>query len=283
MKRPREFAPKSNCCIEGWGAAIAAAGAVAGGAISASAAGSAAGTQAQYENQALQQQEQMFQTTQNNESPFIQAGQGAANQLSYLLGNSGTPGLQGSPSQGSSTAGGFGSLNSPFTLQDFYQQSPQYKFNLQQGAQGTLNQAASSQGAESGAALSALEAYNQQDANNSYNSAFANYQTQQNNIFNRLSNIAALGSNAGSAGTTGSAQFANSIGNTTSSIGASLAAGQVGQANAISGGIQGAANTFYNQNALQQLLNGGSTVNYNPTGAAPGGTTTQDGYIIGLP
>ena len=258
--------------------AVAGAGLVGAG-ISASAAGSAASTQAQYENEALQQQQGMFNTVQDNEQPYMYLGQGAAQQRGYLLGNGTPTGLEGANAGGTeqpSSAGGFGSLNAPFTLSDFYNLSPQYKFNLQQGGQGVLNGAASSQGAESPAALSALESFNQQNANGAYNSAFNNYQTQQNNIFNRLSGIAALGSNAGSAGTTGAAQFANSIGNTTSSIGASLASGTVGQANALSSGIQGAANSFYSQNALNQLLNGGSTVQYQQgvvTGGPVGGGT----------
>jgi len=218
----------------------------------------------------------MFNTEQSNEQPYMQVGSGAAQQLGYLLGNATPPGLEGPNAGGTqqpSSGGAFGSLNSPFTLSDFQNLSPQYKFNSQQGAQGVLNNAASAQGAESPAALSALSSYNQQNANNAYNSAFSNYQTQQNNIFNRLSGIAALGSSAGSAGTTGSTAFANTIGNTQSSIGASLAAGQVGSANALSGAFQGGANAFYNQNALTQLLNGGSTVQY----GGGGGTNVVTG------
>jgi hypothetical protein len=204
----------------------------------------------------------MFNTEQSNEQPYMQGGQQAESQLNYLLGE-GTAGQGGTAS--SSTAGGFGSLNQPFNMQDFKTLTPQYQFNLQQGAQGTLNNSSSGQGAESGAALSGLEAYNQNFANNSFNSAFSNYQTQQNNVFNRLSGLATLGSNAGSNSATGASQFSQSIGNTTSSIGASQASGTVGAANAISGGIQTGANAFYGQNALNQILNGGSTVKYDTT------------------
>ena len=119
--------------------------------------------------------------------------------------------------------------------------SPAYQFQSQQGAQGTLNQAAPSQGAESGAALSALQSYNQQFANTSFNNAFEQYQTQQNNIFGRLSQLATLGSNAGSNQATGASSFGNSVGNTFAGIGAAQAGGTVGAANAITGGLQGAA------------------------------------------
>jgi hypothetical protein len=262
-----EFKPPYICHIEGWGAALAAA-TVVGAGISAAASSSAANTQAGAEQSAQAQQQGMFNTEQANEAPYMQLGTGAADQLNYLLGNNGSIQTPGGGSEstaaGSSPAGGFGSLTAPFTLSDFYNQSPQYKFNSQQGAQGVLNQASSSQGAESPAALSALESFNQGNANNAYNSAFANYNTQQNNIFGRLNSIATLGSNAGSNSATGASSFSNSIGNTTASIGASQAAGTVGVANSLSSGVQNAANSFYNQNAINQLLNGGSTVSYTP-------------------
>lgn len=254
--------------IEGWGlaaAAVVAGGAVVGSAINASAAKTAAGEQVNAENASISEQENMFNQVQGNEQPFIQGGSQAQGQLNYLLGE-GTPGTGGTAA--SSTGGAFGSLNAPFTTADFKSLSPQYQFNLQQGGQGVLNQNSSGQGSESPAALSALESYNQNFANNSFNSAFQNYQTQQNNVFSRLSGLATLGSNAGSNSATGASTFGQSIGNTTSSIGASQAAGTVGAANAISGGIQTGANAFYGQNALNQILNSGSTTSYNPYSTA---------------
>jgi hypothetical protein len=218
----------------------------------------------------------MFNTEQANEAPYMQTGAGAAGQLNNLLGI-------GSQSSGTNAAGAYGSLNAPFNAQTFQQQSPQYQFNLQQGAQGTLNQSASSQGAESGAALSGLMSFNQGYANNAYNSAFQNYQTQQNNVFNRLSGLATLGSNAGSNSATGASQFSSSIGNTTSSIGASQAAGTVGAANAITGGLTSGANAFYGQNALNQILSQGSTVQYGPGTTAAGTSGSTGDYQWTVP
>lgn len=256
---------------------VAGAGLV-GGLLGAGASEQASAQQVAAEQEALAQQQQMFNTTQSNESPFIQAGGLAQGQLNYLTGIGGQLNPDGTPI--TSTAGGYGSLNTPFNATTFQQQSPQYQFNLQQGAQGTLNQDSNAQGAESGAALKDLMSYNQNFANNSYNSAFQNYQTQNNNIFNRLNSIAGLGSSAGSAGTTGAASFANSIGNTTSSIGASQAAGTVGAANAITGGLQSGASAFYGQNALNQILSQGSTTTYNP-GGVTGNAGSGSGNIYG--
>lgn len=168
----------------------------------------------------------MFQQEQGNEQPFIQGGQGAQTQLNYLLGTG--------PNTGSSAGGSYGSLNAPFTMDNFKQLSPQYNFDAQQGSQGVLNGASSGQGALSGAALKDLMSFNSNNANNSFNSAFSNYQSQQNNIFSRLSNIATLGSSAGSNSTTGAGQFAQGIASTTGAIGASQAAGTVGVANSLS-------------------------------------------------
>jgi hypothetical protein len=219
--------------------------------------------QQQSEQQALAQQESMFQQEQSNERPFIQSGQGATTQLNQMLGIG--------PNNGS---GGYDSLNQPFTADTFKQQSPQYQFQLQQGAQGTLNNAATGQGALSGAALKDLMSYNQGTALGAYNSAFGNYQAQQNNIFSRLSNIATLGSSAGSNSTTGAGQFASSIGGTLGAIGASQAAGTVGAANALGGGLTSAGNTYLGQQNLAQIL-GSSNTSYN--GGSSSGPIEQQG------
>lgn len=235
-----------------------------GGIIGSGASEEASSQQVAAERQALAQQQSMFQTEQNNEQPFVQQGQQANTQLSYLLGSAPQSQFQpgGVNSNVDTSAGGYGSLNAPFTAQNFQQLSPAYQFQAQQGAQGTLNMDSNAQGAESGAALKDLQSYNQNFANTSFNNAFNQYQTQQSNVFNRLSSLATLGSNAGSNSATGASAFASGIGNTTSSIGASQAAGTVGAANALSGGLQSGAGAFYSQNALNQILQQGSTTKY---------------------
>lgn len=249
-----------------WVAVGVAGASLVGGLISSGAASKASEQQVAAEREALAQQKSMFNTIQGNEAPYMGLGQNASSQLNYLLGQ-GQPGETSAAggigaTAASSSAGGYGSLNKPFDINTFKSMTPQYQFNLQQGGQGILNGQASGQGAESPAALSALMSYNQNYANNSYNSAFANYQNQQNSIFDRLNALATLGSNAGSNSTTGASQFSGQIGNTLGSIGASQAAGTVGSANAITGALTSGANAFYGQNSLNQILNGGSTVKY---------------------
>jgi hypothetical protein len=228
--------------FEGWaaaGAIGAAVGAIGGAAISGSAAKSAANTQAQSAANAQQISENEFNTITQQEQPFMNAGYGALSTLNQDLGIG--------PDNGS---GGYGSLTAPFTTENFKQLSPAYQFQLQQGQQGVLNQDSSGQGALSGATMKDLIGYNQNYANTSFNNAFNQYQTQNQNIYNRLQGIAGLGqaaaSNTGAQGTALAGQAAQSATN----IGTAQAAGQIGSANAISGGLQSlsALPWLYSQN-----------------------------------
>ena len=212
-----------------WGLAAAGiVGAVGGALISGNAAQSAASTQAgAAENaQAISQNE--FNTITQQEQPFMNEGYQALSQINQGMGIGGNTGAGGL---------GYGSLNQPFTAQNFKQLSPAYQFQLQQGQQGVLNSDSSGQGALSGASMKDLIGYNQGMASTSFNNAFNQYQTQNSNIYSRLSNLANLGQNAasntGQQGTALAGQAAQSATN----IGTALAGGQVGAANAYSGGL----------------------------------------------
>jgi len=234
--------------------------AIGGAVIEGSAAESAASDQEQAEQNALGLQSSMYNQTVSNESTFLNAGQGAQGQLNYLLGIGGQQGYT-----GSTAAGGYGSLNAPFTASMMQQYSPAYQFQMQQGQQGTLNQGASAQGAESGAALTGLQQFNQGYANTAFNNAFQQYNTQQTNTFNRLSEVANTGQAAASNQATGGSAYAQGIGSTAGAIGTAQAAGTVGAANAIAGGLSGAANAYGTSQALPWLLSQGN--NTIPAGA----------------
>ena len=154
-------------------------------------------------------------------------------------------GMQGGGQPTSSAAGGYGSLITPFTADNFRQLSPAYQFQQQQGMQGVLNGDASGVGALSGAAMKDLVNYNQGLADTSFNTAFNQYQTQQGNIYSRLSDIANRGQNAaantGQQGTSLAGQVAQSVTN----AGSATAAGQVGSANAWSSAIGGLSSLPY--------------------------------------
>jgi hypothetical protein len=215
-----------------WGAVIIGGAALAGGAIAASGAQTAAGEQAGAAENAAQVSQNEFNTITGQEQPFMNAGYGALNTLNYGLGiGANTPG------GGGGTGLGYGSLTTPFTAQNFQQLSPAYQFQLQQGRQGVLNTDSSGQGALSGAALKDLTGFNQNLANTSFNNAFNQYQTQQGNIYSRLSNVASLGQNAASNTGQQGTQLAGQVAQSTQNIGTALAGGTVGAANAISGGV----------------------------------------------
>lgn len=238
MKNLEDYSPPSLCSIEGWGAAIAGA-ALAGGVVSAIGSESAASTQAGAAENAQQISENEFNTITQQEQPFMQAGVGATGALMQGLGIGGA-------NSGKQAAGvGYGSLTQPFTTQDWKQLSPAYNFQLGQGQSNVLNSDAGGQGALSGSALKDLTSYNQGMANSSFNNAFNMYQTQQGNIFNRLSGIAGLGSSAaanlGAQGTTLAGQAAQSATN----IGTAQAAGTVGAANAASGALSSSIPWLY--------------------------------------
>lgn len=110
---------------------------------------------------------------------------------------------------------------------------PGYQWRLQQGAQGVMNTAAAGSGALSGPALKALMDYNQGAASQEYQAAFNRFQTQQGNIFQRLTAMAELGQNA-----------AAGVGKQAVATGGNIGANIVGGANAAAAGQIGAANAW---------------------------------------
>lgn len=92
-------------------------------------------------------------------------------------------------------ASDFGSLLKPFGAADF-QTDPGYAFRLQQG-QKALQQSAAAKGMQfSGSNLKALTDYNQNFASNEYTNAYNRFNTNQGNIFNRLSALSGGGQTA---------------------------------------------------------------------------------------
>ena len=74
--------------------------------------------------------------------------------------------------------------------------APNYDFMLQQGQMANQRAANMGGGAIGGNALQGLNKFTQDYAGNAYQNAFNNYQTQRQNIYNTLSNIAGLGQTA---------------------------------------------------------------------------------------
>lgn len=221
---------------------------VVGGVVGAVGSNMAAGKQASGQEQAANTQADMFNIIQGNEKPYMTAGNQAETQLQELLGlEKGKPG-GGLPN---------GYLSEQFApTQAQLNAYPGYQFALQTGGQAVRNSDTPGVGALSGAALKDLTNFDVGTANQYYGQYFNQFQTQQNNIFNRLSNIAGLGQNA-----------AGNLGNNGAQLGTGIAQAQAAAAGAQAGGIVGATNSLGNAASgigLQYMLanqgGGGATV-----------------------
>ena len=223
--------------------------------IGADAAGRAADTSAAASRYAADIQKQMFDTQNAQQAPYRAAGYSALNQIAGMNAGGQTYDANGNPI-GNVTGTGY--LTHQFTPEDFAAGiDPGYAWRLQQGQQATQRAANVGGGALSGNTLAGLDAYTQGLASQEYGNAFNRYQTQRGNIYNTLAGIAGLGQT--SLGQTGQAstQTAGNIGSALTAAGQAQAAGQVGTANALSGGITGAANAYALSNMLQpQTQNG---------------------------
>ena len=216
--------------------------ALAGAAIGAVGSITASNTQADAQKNAAATQQGMFNTVQGNSQPFMQAGYGATNTLTQLMGTSGTPGSDVAGTGGLKN----GYLNSQFApTQDQLNQYPGYQFALQQGGQATRNADTPGMGALSGSALKDLTNFNVGTANQYYGQYFNQDQTQKNNIFNRLSSIAGLGQSAAAGVGNSGTQLGQGIAQAGAAAGASQAGGIVGASNALSGGANSLAGMMY--------------------------------------
>lgn len=152
-----------------------------------------------------------------------------------------------------------------------YQSSPGYAFQLQQGENAVLNNAAAT-GGIGGNALQALTTFGQGLANSDYQQWWNNQVQQQQTIYNMLAGLSGSGQNAAANLGTASTALGTQIGNNITGAGAALAAGQVGSANALASGLTGAT-----QNGLLAYLasqnNSPGGINYSvPAAYNPGGT-----------
>ncbi len=216
-----------------WVAVAVAGGAIVGSAISANAASNAADTQANSANRATQAQLQMFDTSRADMAPYREAGYTALNQL-------GT---------GTAEGGQFTHQFGPADLQTNL--APNYQWQLGQGQGAVTNLMNQGGGLLSGNTIKGINDYTQNYASNAYQQAFQNYTANQTNIFNRLSNIAGLGQTANQAGVNLATGMSPGISSTITGAGQASAAGQVGVANAISGGLNNAAGWYMGGKYLQ--------------------------------
>jgi hypothetical protein len=134
---------------------------------------------------------------------------------------------------------------------DQFQQDPGYAFRLSEG-QKTLDRSAAARGGLiSGGALRAATRYGQDMGSQEYQNAFNRYQIERNAQLAPLQSLAGIGqTTATQLGQSGAANAAN-VGNYLTGGAAAQAAGQVGMANAFTGGL----GTYLNYNQGNALIN----------------------------
>ena len=191
----------------------------------------AGGEQASGQEQAAQTQANELGSIQQLESPFVQGGYGAETSLNQLLGTAPATGPGGTATSTGLPGGYLTQQFNPTQAQlDNY---PGYQFALKTGMQATQNADTPGSGALSGQTLKDLTNFATGTASNYYNQYFNQFQTQQNNIFSRLSGIAQLGQ-AGAAG----------VASAGTQLGQGIAQAQAGAAASQAGGIVGATNSI---------------------------------------
>jgi hypothetical protein len=210
-------------------------------------------TQAAAADRAAELQREMFEQTRADQAPYREAGYNALATLQRTAGN--VPG-----------AFKFGAGD--------YQADPGYAFRLAEGQKALDRQAAARGGLISGGALRAAQRFGQemgsQEFGNAYNRALTGYNTdvaRENQLYNRQAALAGIGQTATNLVGQAGQNYATGAGNLMTGGAAAQAAGQVGMANALTGGMGTYLNYTQNNALLEALKNRRSTYS-GPSNAA---------------
>lgn len=204
-------------------------GAVASGLIGADAAKSAAQAQVDAANRAAETQKYIFDTLNQQQAPYREAGYSALKDIQGQLPY----------------------LTSKYTPEDFAKNiDPGYAFRLKQG-QMAAERAGNIRGM-TGNVLTGLQDYTQGLASQEYANAFQRNLAQKQNIYNTLAGIAGLGQTAQGQTTTAAGNYGTNVANLMTGGAAAQAAGQIGQANALTGALGNVMNTYTLANLLGQ-------------------------------
>jgi hypothetical protein len=200
------------------------------------AASKAADTQVAAADRAAELQAEQYRQTREDQTPYREAGYNALAEMQRTAGN--VPG-----------AFKFGAGD--------YQADPGYAFRLSEGQKALERSAAARGGLISGGALKAATRFGQdmgsQEYQSAYNRALTGYNTgvaSENQLYNRQAGLAGIGQTSTNLVGQAGQNYATSAGNLMTGAGAAQAAGQVGVANAITGGL----GTYLNYNQGNALL-----------------------------
>ena len=217
-------------------------GLAAGSAIGGSRAAKSAGeTQAAAADRAANLQQLQYEQTREDLEPWRKAGVNALGKLEGMADYT------------------------PFGM-DTFSKDPGYGFRLAEGRKALASKARARGGLVSGQTLKGMQDYAQESASQEYSNAFNRYQIERAAKLGPYQSLANVGqTTANQLGSFGAANVAN-VGNLMTGGAAAQAAGQVGAANAITGGLGSYLNYTQSNNLLNALnQNRGSTYGYTPT------------------
>lgn len=196
--------------------------------LGSSSARSAASTQADAARQAGNVQREIFERQVELGKPYREAGELALNKLIPLA-----------------------TEYTPFGTQQF-QQDPGYAFRLAEGQKALERSAAARGGLLSGATGKALTRYGQEMGSQEYTNAFNRYQAERAARLQPLQSLAGVGQTAANTLAGQAGQFGANLAETIGAGAQARAAGYMGAANAIGGGLNQYLN--YSQNQAQNSL-----------------------------
>lgn len=210
---------------------IAGGATIIGGKMSADAAKSAANTQAAAADRAAEVQRELYYQGREDLEPYREIGYTALGDIESRI---------------------------PFFTSQFGDEQlqqyldPSMEFRRRLGTQATERMANVGGGAISGNTLRALEDYGQGLASTEYGNAFNRFQTERQNIYNTLANIAGMGQQSVNTGVQAGQSLGGQLGGLITGAGAAQAAGQVGAANAYSGAFGNIGNMAFLSSMMQR-------------------------------
>jgi hypothetical protein len=194
------------------------------------AAGKAADTQAGAANRAADLQYKQYQDTVKRQKPFYDVGVNALPELVAA------------------------SKYTPFGM-DQFQADPGYAFRLSEGQKALERSAAARGGLLSGGTGKALQRFGQEMGSQEYTNAFNRYQAERQARLGPLQSLTGMGQTTAQQLGTAGQQMASNVGDAMGSAAAARASGYVGQANALTGGLNQYLNYTQGQNYLNALSN----------------------------
>jgi hypothetical protein len=198
--------------------------------ISSNAAGRAANTQAAASDRAADLQYKQYKEDVARQKPFYDVGVNALPELVAA------------------------SKYTPFGM-DQFQADPGYAFRLSEGQKALERSAAARGGLLSGGTGKALQRFGQEMGSQEYTNAFNRYQAERQAKLNPLQSLTGMGQTTAQQLGTAGQNMASNVGDAMGSSAAARASGYVGQANALTGGLNTYLNYTNNQNMVNALAN----------------------------